>query len=647
MKTPAVSIGTVNVAPELRDSDDATIDAALELADPMVLRGLLYQLTGDLDLVDIELATVGDGFYKALAPAHERDVEMLRTKCAQLLRVYRDSEAGEIDLGPADRMPVALNLASGMELSDDHMQWSMEELALDPWARSLTWTQNPPTDRLSSFRVAVIGAGMGGLNAGVQLKRAGIPFTVFEKNSDVGGTWYENRYPGVRVDTLSRFYVHLFGAKYDYGYPFCPGEKNRAYLDWVADNFELRDHIVVDTEVHSLLWREDKGQWRIELKGPDGVQVKWFNAVITAVGFLNRPRIPEIEGAEDFEGPSWHTSQWPEEQLVEDKRFAVIGTGCTGYQLVPQLALKAQRVTVFQRRPQWLLPVPGYLAPQPDLLRWLDDALPLFTNFMRFRLSLAVWGYINLAEIDPDYHDPDAVNALNKEQRDASIAFLTEKLGPELAKEMIPPHPVLSARPVVVDTEYSVLDAIQRDNVELVTEGIRRILPTGVETVDGRHHEVDAVVYATGFQASEYLFPMEVVGRNGRNLAGEWAKDGARAYIGMMVPQFPNLWMLYGPNCNGAGLAVPATQEMATYYALRCMEKLLLEDRRAIEPKAKPFNEYNEMLDNRNARMAWSDPRAQNYYWTEHGRSATQNPLHPDEMWRLLHEPNFEELEIR
>jgi len=642
-----MSIGKIDVATRLREADDATIDEALALADPMVLRGLLYQLTGDADLVDMELATVGDGFYKALAPAQESDIAMLRTKCAQLLREYRDSGTGEIDLGPAERMPIALKLASGMELGDDHVRWSTEEFALDPWARSLVWTQEPDAQRLSNFTVAVIGAGMGGLNAAVQLKRAGIEFTVFEKNSDVGGTWLENRYPGVRVDTLSRFYVHLFGAKYDYGYPFCPGETNRAYLEWVADTFEVRDRIVLDTEVRSLSWREDKGQWRVEVDGPDGPRVSWFNAVITAVGFLNRPMVPKLKGAEDFEGPSWHTSRWPDDQQVEDMRFAVIGTGCTGYQLVPQLALKAEHVTVFQRRPQWLLPVQGYLSPQPDLLSWLDDALPLFTNFMRFRLSLAVWGYINLAEIDPDYDDPDAVNALNKEQRDASIAFLIEKLGPELATKMTPPHPVLSARPVVVDTEYSVLDAIQADNVELVTEGIRRIMPDGVETMDGRCHEVDAIVYATGFQASEYLFPMEVVGSDGFTLADEWADEGARAYLGMMVPRFPNLWMLYGPNCNGAGLAVPATQEMATYYALRCMEKLVLEGRTAIDPKREPFIEYNDMIDRRNAAMAWSDPRARNYYWTEHGRSATQNPLHPDEMWRLLHEPNFDDLDVR
>jgi 4-hydroxyacetophenone monooxygenase len=627
------------VRKELLEATDETIAQALEYADPMVLRGILYQLTGDEELVDLELTTVGSGFYTSLGPARDEDAAMIRRKAATFLGAYRDAGAGSVDVGPAERLATSLELASGMELGEDHLGWSIQELGLDPWARSLTWKEPPPADALGEFSVTVIGAGMGGLNAAIQLKRAGIPYRVIEKNSGVGGTWHENRYPGIRVDTFSRFYTHIFGVDFDYGHSFCPGSENRRYLDWVADNFEVRDSITFDTEVSS--------RWQITIDGPGGEEVFSSNAVVTSVGFLNRPNVPDIEGMDLFQGPSWHTARWPDGFDPAGKRIAVIGTGCSGYQLIAELALLADEVVVFQRRPQWLLPVAGYRHPAPVEVGWLDRNLPLFTNFMRFRMSLAVWAFVRLALLDPEFDDPDAVNALNREQRDSCIAFLEEKLGPELAAKMTPPHPVLSARPVIVDSDWSVLDAIMQNHVTLVTDGIARIDATGVVGADGTHHDVDVIVYATGFQASEYLFPMEVVGRDGRMLRETWAAEGARAYRGMMVPGFPNLWMLYGPNTNGAGLAVPAIQEMSMYFALQCIERLIVEDLRWMEPKDEPFREYNEMIDARNAQMAWSDPRARNYYWTDRGRSATQNPLQPDEMWRLLHDPDFGDLELR
>ena len=231
--------------------------------------------------------------------------------------------------------------------------------------------------------------------------------------------------------------------------------------------------------------------------------------------------------------------------------------------------------------------------------------------------------------------------------RENCIEFLQEKLGDaDLIASMTPEHPVLSARPVLVDPEYSFLDAIQRDNVMLVLEGIRGITEAGVETEDGTVHEVDAIVYATGFKATEYLFPMSITGRAGKTVEELWQQTGAQGYVGAMIPGCPNLWTLYGPNTNG-GLLVPSCQEMETQYALRCIERLILDDKNSIDVKEEPYRRYNEMLDERNQRMVWSDSRADNYYWTRFGRSATQNPLTSVEMWNLLREPNFQDLDIR
>jgi 4-hydroxyacetophenone monooxygenase len=292
--------------------------------------------------------------------------------------------------------------------------------------------------------------------------------------------------------------------------------------------------------------------------------------------------------------------------------------------------------------------VPGYRSPLPEQIPWLERNVPLYANFGRVRAVIGMQRFEEVAEIDPDFtEDPNACNALNKAGRDACIANLERKLGdPELVARMTPPHPLMSARPVMVDSEYSVLDAIQRDNVTLVTDGVRRITRTGVEGNDGVHHEVDVIVYATGFHATEYLFPMDVVGRDGRTINEVWQEGGARAYLGTMVAGFPNLWMVYGPNTNG-GLNPAGFHEMVTRYALECMERLILDDKKAVEVRRDAYDRFNELVDERNLRKVWSDSRAHNYYWTEHGRSAVMCPFSIEEIYALLRHPPFDELEIR
>jgi 4-hydroxyacetophenone monooxygenase len=626
--------------PELLEASDEMIDDAVQYADPMTLRALFYQLTGDPAIARIEVKKVMRGYYETSAPVHEEDVALLRRKAADFLKSYRDAGAGPIDSGPPERLHESINLGLGDTIPEEDIGLYTEELALDPWTRGLEWRSAPDPERLKHFSVTIIGAGMGGLNMAAQLKHAGINFTLIEKNSGVGGTWHENRYPGARVDTPSRSYTHIFGVNFGRPNPFCAWTENEKYLNWVADNFELRDRIIVNTEVRSLTWDETDGMWEIRVQGPDGQRVMRSRAVVTSVGFLNRPNIPEIEGQAEFQGQSWHTARWPQGMDLRGKRVAVIGTGCTGYQTIPEIALEAAHVTIFQRTPQWLFGVAGYRKPFPKQVGWLDRNLPYYTNFMRARAAYNAW-FWRMTTVDPEFDDPYACSASNKAARDECIAFLHSKLDdPELIATMTPEHPVWSARAVVVDPEYSVLDAIRRDHVTLVTSGIKRIGRTSIEAADGTWHDADVIVYATGFRATDYLFPMQVTGRGGKTLEALWADGGARAYLGCMMPGFPNLWSIYGPNTNGA-LNVAAFHEMTAFYAMQCMEKLILENQRTIEVKEEPYWRYNRMIDDLNNQRVWSDPRADNYYWSKHGRSVTQNPLTGTAMWHLLHRPDF------
>lgn len=652
-KAPSESVGrgsdaSATARPELLAASDAEIEAAIEHADPMVLRGLVYQLTGDPEIAatEVVIGTVR-GFSGGIESTPEAAV-LIREKAADFLKAYRDDGAGPIGMGPRERLSESIPLTMGREMEPAAFDLWQEELGVNPWARGLDWSREP-SERLRDFSVTVIGSGMGGLNAAVQLKRAGIPFQVIEKNENVGGTWHENRYPGARVDTPSRLYTHVFASDYSYPYSFCPWTENQKYFDWVADSYDVRNDITFQTEVKSLTWDEEASEWEIRIDGPDGEKTLRSNAVITAVGFLNRPADPDIPGVERFEGASWHTARWPHDFDLKGKRVAVIGTGCTGYQMIPELARETGHLTVFQRTPQWCFPSPGYRAAFPPEVPWLDRNLPFHTNFTRLRVAGGFSaGFAPLAQIDPDFEDEHAISELNRMARESCIQFLREKLGgdEELVATMTPEHPVLSARPVIVDSDYSILDVIQQDDVDLVTDPIRTITEKGVETESGHVHEVDVIVFATGFRASEYLFPMTITGRDGVTLENLWAETGAQGYVGAMIPGCPNLWTLYGPNTNG-GLLVPAFQEMETFYALKCIEYLILEDKRSIDVTLEAYREYNEVIDERNGRMAWSDPRAQNYYWTKFGRSATQNPLTPLEMWTLLREPDFDDLEVR
>jgi 4-hydroxyacetophenone monooxygenase len=636
---------------ELLRATDADILDAVEHADPMVLRGLLFQLTADPDVAATKVTPqVGIDPAKLV---DEADAALLRRRAADFLIAHRDSGAAAIDIGPEERLPRSLALAAGVpEVPPDDLDVWLEELALDPYARGLEWREPPPVERLQDLSVVVIGAGMGGLNAAIQLQHAGIEFTVLEKNSGVGGTWFENRYPGARVDSPSRAYLHILGVDHHPRFPFCPRAENERYFNWMADTYAVRDRIVFDTEVVSLTWDEADARWEVLAKGPGGEHVLRPDVVISAVGLLSRPSVPTIEGMADFEGPAFHSSWWPQDLDHTGVRIGVIGTGCSGVQLVPELALQAGHVTVFQRTPQWLFDNPGYLSPYPPQVNWLDRNLPLYSNFMRFRSNWLLGPYISEPKrlIDPDFKDPYARSAVNKRLRDERIAFIERKLGdhPELVEKMIPPHPPFSARPVMVDRDYNLYDALLRANVSLVTDGIDRITPKGIRTVDGVEHELDVIVFATGFRANECLWPMEVRGRDGLAVEDLWSKDGPRAYLGTMLPGFPNLFMVYGPNMNPyGGLGVVNLEEMVMRYTLQCIEHLVLTGRRSIEPSEDAYWRWNAALDAREEHKIYRDPRARSYYQNEHGRSATNCPFTGTEMWHRLRHPDLDDLEVR
>jgi 4-hydroxyacetophenone monooxygenase len=574
--------------------------------------------------------------------AHDADANLLKAKASAFLKQYRDSGAGQIDIGPADRLRQSLSLTAGHEIPEAELPIWQEEAAFDRWARGVHWHGGAPPVEVENFRVAVIGTGISGLNVAVQLKQAGIPFVVFEKNPEVGGSWFENRYPGARVDTSSRGYTHLFSYDYPYDYSYSPRDDNLKYFKWVADNFAIRSDILFSTEVIAMDWDDATAQWIVTAQGRTGLETHRFNAVISCVGFLSRPQLPAIEGMDSFDGDAFHMAAWPQGVDVKDKRVAVIGSGASGYQTVPVIAETAAHTFLFQRQPNWCLEDTTYLKKLPPQNLWLDRNFPFYSNYVRFRIGALINPDLSKPSImvDPAFNDPHTLSAANKATRDMCVGFATRKLGsrPDLLEKMIPDFPPMASRPIRVDSDYSVYDALLRDTVSLVTSGIEKITPRGI-VAGGVEHEVDIVAFATGFKANDYLWPMAVRGQGGVRIEEVWAKDGPRAYLGAMVAGFPNLFMCYGPNSNNfGGFTVVDLLELVAQFALRCIAGLIENGKNSVEVSDDGYWRFAAILDEMERKMFYMDRRANNYY-QHHGRSCVNGPLDIRRMWRWLNNP--------
>ena len=625
---------------DLIDTSDAEIDEFVEGGDPMTLRAALYQLTGDQRLTEAELGdrTVFVGPSRAIVDPD--DVALVRSLAADFLRRHRDAGAPAIGHGPDERLRESLELSVGKPIPEEALEFCIEELAIERLPRHHELQHRPP--EVDRFHVLVIGAGVGGINAAINLKASGIPYTVVDKNDGLGGTWHDNRYPGCRVDVASRAYSHSFGLEFPWDHWYAPQAENNAYLQWCVDRFEVRDSIRFGVEVTALRWDDESSLWHADLRNADGsTGTMTANAVISAVGFLSRPKLPEIEGMESFAGPSFHTAWWDQTYEPVGKHTAVIGTGCSGMQLVPELDRMGAKVTVFQRRPSWVFEVPTYRSELPEGMKWLDRNMPMFRNFEKFRAIWTTFDHVGAAPfwIDPDWQDADSLSMQNKLVRDLCMGYLQRKLGdrPDLLEVSIPNSPVLASRPVMDNGWF---DAITGPNVELVAEPIARIVPEGIVTASGRTIEVDTIVYATGFDTAKFLWPMEVVGRNG-TVKELWAEDGARAYLGITLPGFPNFFCIYGPNTNSNQGTIPTMgAEMQTRYAIQCIEELFRTGAGAITLTREAYDRYNAQLDEGLAKTIFSDPRLDTYYINEHGRSSSQTCWTTLEYWQMTRRPD-------
>ncbi|HEY8547003.1 MAG TPA: NAD(P)/FAD-dependent oxidoreductase [Acidimicrobiales bacterium] len=512
--------------------------------------------------------------------------------------------------------------------------WRLDEVAPDVAARGD-----------GGFRVAVIGAGMSGLLAAHRLQQAGVPFVVLEKNDDVGGTWYENAYPGCRVDNPNHNYSYSFAQRHDWPAHFSTQEVLREYFDACADAFDLRRHVRFGVEVVAARWSDTERRWTVEL---DTGETLTADAVVSAVGQLNRPLLPDIPGRDGFAGPAFHTARWDPTVDLRGKRVAVIGTGASAVQVIPEIAPIVGELTVFQRTPPWLGPTPDYHAPVAAGLQWLYDHVPSYSEWNRFCIFWQMGdGVLDGVRVDPNWQgDGGSVGPMNEMLRQMLTLYLNEQFAdrPDLLPHVVPTYPPGAKRLLRDNGVWA--GALKRDNVHLVTTPIREITPTGVVTEDGTLHEVDVIVHGTGFQASRFLTPMTVTGRGGIDLHEHWAGE-PRAYLGITVPGFPNLFCLYGPNTNIViNGSIVYFSECGVRYILECLRLVLATGSAALDVRPEVHDRYNEEVDAENRRMAWGASDVSSWYKNDTGRVSQNWPFTLLAYWQRTRRPDPDEYEL-
>ena len=632
---------------EVITATDDEIRAHLAAAELPPLLGALAYATGDMGLLRPELRP--DPLTQALPQGglNEDQQAAIRQLAFDAIVAFRDG--GSVTAAPPsddDVLAIMEHTVYG-EAMGPYLPLLEEELAhrgADPRAPGWRLEETVPTRHLD---VVVIGAGMSGILAGHRLDQAGVPYTILEKNPDVGGTWLENTYPGCRVDNPNHNYSYSFAQRHDWPFHFSTADVLRDYFATCADAFGVREHVRFGVEVTSCTWSEEDQRWTVRYRHagqPDApLEAITAAAVISAVGQLNRPLYPNIDGRDDFVGESFHSARWDHTIDLAGKRVGVIGTGASAVQFVPEIAPTVGSMTVFQRTPPWLGPTEEYHAAVPEGLRWLYMHIPSYSEWNRFWIFWRMGdGALDAVRVDPDYVSADggAVSETNEIGRMllSMMMELSFEGRPDLFEKCLPSYPVGAKR--MLRDNGSWPGALMRDNVTLETTGIERITPTGVRLVDGTEIAFDVLIYGTGFQASKFLTPMTVTGRGGVDLHEQWAGE-PRAYLGVAIPSFPNFFCLYGPNTNIViNGSIIYFSECATRYVLGCLQMLAQSGAGSMEVRRDVHDTFNVAVDAQNALMAWGASSVNSWYKTESGHIAQNWPFTLLEYWQRTLEPN-------
>ena len=561
---------------------------------------------------------------------------------AAVLKLYEHGEPKPVITDPGNELMLKMMRATlGDNVAPEYAPLMREEMGFT--SRDARWTNRPADETLARQHVLIVGAGVCAIALGVALGRLGIPYTIVEKENEIGGTWYINRYPGCGVDTPNHSYSFSFGARNRWTRYFAQRQELLDYLLKVVREYGIRDHVRLNTELVASQWDETRHRWISTLKTENGEETFESTALVSAIGQLNDPSPTHFKGEESFGGKMLHSALWSDDIDFDGKRVAVIGTGATAMQLVPSIADRVASVTVYQRTAQWARPVKGYSDPITDGAQWLLAHLPFYVQWYRFNMF---WRYgdglLPFLRKDMNWPHPErAVNKGNDRHRQELTDFILSELKdrPDLIEKCVPTYPVYGKR-ILLDNNW--FKTLTKPNVELVTDSIDHFAPDGIVTSDGKLRPADIIVISTGFKVSEMAARLNITGRDGRNLKQSWANDNPTAHLGLTVPHFPNLFLMLGPNTGPAhGGSVIFQSECQSRYISACLIEMIEKGVAAIDVRQDVHDRYVRSVDAEHEQMIWTHPGMTTYYRNKQGRVFSAMPWRFVDYWKMTHDPDL------
>ncbi|MED5814406.1 NAD(P)/FAD-dependent oxidoreductase [Mycolicibacterium sp. 050232] len=629
------------------DASDDIIRTAIDEASVPALLMSMVHMTGDMSLLDdlpkpfmlIPMDLQGG--------MNEADKQIVRDRAYDVVRNYRDRGCPPPFVPNEDQMRVMLDVMSAGQVTEDYVDYVAADVRLSDSDQS-----GPPlsstAQQRSAFPVVIIGCGEAGLLAGIKLKQAGIPFTIVDKQDGVGGTWRANRYPGCRVDIANQYYAFSFEPTDHWTHHYSEQPEILTYLENVMAKHDIAPHVRFSTEVTQAQWNDDSSTWRVIIRSADGPEEELrARALICAVGQFSNPVIPDIKGARTFVGPSFHTADWREDIDLTGKRVAVIGAGASGFQLVPAIADRTEQVDVYQRTPQWMAPNIAYHDAIPDGARWATRHLPYYGRWLRF---ISWWPLADAAEervmVDPEW-DTGGLSCCeaNHAVREMLIAWMRAFTDDEdLLAKVIPDYPPMGKR--MLQDNGTWLTTLQRDDVDLIRDGIAELTANGVTTVEGVHRPADVLVWATGFDVNHQLGPIDIRGLEGQTLNEAWG-ESPYAYLGISVPGFPNFYCMYGPGTNAVnGTSIIYNSECQMRYIMGCIDMVIASEARRATVRPEVCDDYNRRNQDRLQTMVYTYPNVASYYKNSEGRVPSLYGFRIADYWKWTSRANPDDYDL-
>ena len=618
-----------------------TLESALDSASFPVVAALLVHFTGDISILEKlprpNQAVLGEiqGF---LSEDDKQTIKKIALK--EISKFFSNHEVNDIYVPSNEELNKMMSFIVGENVSPDYIPMMLRDLNITSQDLKLSSVTTKP-----SLEVLIIGAGMSGILAAIKLAERGIKFKIYEKNINLGGTWFENRYPGARVDIANHFYSYSFEENHQWSEHFSQQPELLDYFKRCFDKYDIQKNTYFETQVTDMKFDDETKMWEVTSIHNKKSNKEVINIVLSCVGQLNQPKIPDIEGMDEFQGNMFHSSKWPDDDVIAGKKVAVVGSGASAFQIVPSIAKYCEKLTIFQRSPPWMFPNPKYHEQVDEEKKWLLENLPFYSRWYRFLLFYP--GSDQLLDslfVDPSWKDrSDSINQQNDEMRKLfTSAMLAQISNKSLIDKVIPNYPPFGKR--MLQDNGAWLEALHLPNVTLLAEGVEQMNSRGIIGLE-KEHEFDTVVFATGFKAQDFFDPINI--DCGSGSFKSIYEDSPVSYLGITFSSIPNFFAMYGPGTNLAHAgSIIFNSECQINYICSAIEHMLNNDYKVIKVKPKIEKQYQDRFDKRHKKMVWQHANVSSWYQNSKGKVVTTSPWRLVEYWNWTNNFNADEYDF-